>query len=189
MTETLSASQLSSTQLELEITEGILLERSGLVLSALDSLRQMGVRLAIDDFGTVSPFHLDPDLRLDTELFEGAGRGVPGLPARTGAVGCHGHLRMAPVRRLARKMADNGLLDPAVAAAIGRVTGVARHSTRLGNGLTKEQAHNLLNGPNPKTLAGKRDRVRTVTVRPESKPGSTNGQPRPASPKAASSGL
>ena len=33
------------------------------------------------------------------------------------------NLRLAPVRRLAREMADNGLLDPAVAAAVGRVTG------------------------------------------------------------------
>ena len=46
-------------------------------------------------------------------------------------------------------MADNGLLDPAVAAAVGRVTGVARHGTRLGNWLTKEQANDLLNAPNP----------------------------------------
>ena len=43
------------------------------------------------------------------------------------------NLRLAPVRRLAREMADNGLLDPAVAAAVGRVTGVVRHGTRLGN--------------------------------------------------------
>ncbi len=69
------------------------------------------------------------------------------------------NLRLAPVRRLAREMADNGLLDPAVAAAVGRVTGVARHGTRLGNWLTKEQANDLLNAPNPKTLAGKRDRA------------------------------
>lgn len=32
------------------------------------------------------------------------------------------NLRLAPVRRLAREMADNGLLDSAVAAAVGRVT-------------------------------------------------------------------
>ncbi len=69
------------------------------------------------------------------------------------------NLRLAPVRRLAREMADNGLLDPAVAAAVGRVTGVARHGTRLGNWLTKEQANDLLNAPNPKTMAGKRDRA------------------------------
>ena len=69
------------------------------------------------------------------------------------------NLRLAPVRRLAREMADNGLLDPAVAAAVGWVTGVARHGTRLGNWLNKEQANDLLNAPNPRTLAGKRDRA------------------------------
>lgn len=63
------------------------------------------------------------------------------------------NLRLAPVRRLAREMADNGLLDPAVAAAVGRVSGVARHCTRVGNWLNKEQANDLLNAPNSKTLA------------------------------------
>ncbi|MGI4830928.1 MAG: tyrosine-type recombinase/integrase [Janthinobacterium lividum] len=69
------------------------------------------------------------------------------------------NLRLAPIRRLAREMADNGLLDPAVAAAIERVPGVTRRGTRLGNWLTKEQANDLLNAPDPKTLAGKRDRA------------------------------
>ncbi|MGI4831209.1 MAG: tyrosine-type recombinase/integrase [Janthinobacterium lividum] len=69
------------------------------------------------------------------------------------------NLRLAPVRRLAREMADNGLLDPAVAAAIERVPGVTHRGTRLGNWLTKEQANDLLNAPDPKTLAGKRDRA------------------------------
>lgn len=69
------------------------------------------------------------------------------------------NLRLAPVRRLAREMADNQLLDPAVAAAIERVPGVTRRGTRLGNWLTREQANDLLNAPNPKSLAGKRDRA------------------------------
>ena len=46
-----------------------------------------------------------------------------------------------------RERADNGLLDPAVAAAIERVSGVTRRGTRLGNWLTKEQANDLLNAP------------------------------------------
>ena len=69
------------------------------------------------------------------------------------------NLRLAPVRRLAREMADNGLLDPATAAAIERVPGVTRRGTRLGNWLTKEQANDLLNAPDPRTLNGKRDRA------------------------------
>ncbi len=56
-------------------------------------------------------------------------------------------------------MADNQLLDPAVAAAIERVPGVERRGTRVGNWLTKEQANDLLNSPSPKTLIGKRDRA------------------------------
>ena len=56
-------------------------------------------------------------------------------------------------------MADNGLLDPAIAAAIERVPGVTRRGTRLGNWLTKEQANDMLNAPDPRTLNGKRDRA------------------------------
>ena len=37
----------------------------------------------------------------------------------------HRHFRLVPVRRLTREMADDGLLDPAVAAAIARVAKVA----------------------------------------------------------------
>ena len=49
---------------------------------------------------------------------------------------CVSHL----IRKLAREMSDNGLLDPAVAAAIGRVPGVERRGTRAGNWLLKDQA-------------------------------------------------
>ena len=69
------------------------------------------------------------------------------------------NLRLSPIRKLAREMSDNGLLDPAVAAAIGRVPGVERRGTRAGNWLLKEQANALLNAPDPRTLTGKRDRA------------------------------
>ena len=69
------------------------------------------------------------------------------------------NLRLAPVRRLAREMADSSLLAPETAAAIERVPGVTRRGTRVGNWLTKEQANDLLNAPDPKSLAGKRDRA------------------------------
>ena len=69
------------------------------------------------------------------------------------------NLRLAPVRRLAREMAENGRLAPEIAAAIERVPGVTRRGTRVGNWLTKEQANDLLNAPDPRTLKGKRDRA------------------------------
>lgn len=62
-------------------------------------------------------------------------------------------------RLFAGEMVDNQYLDPAVAAAIERVPGVERRSHRIGNWLTKEQANELLNAPDPGTLAGKRDRA------------------------------
>ncbi len=78
---------------------------------------------------------------------------------------------VAGARRLARRR--SGGTSPAGARLIrprppaghrtgpGAFTGGsgARHGTRLGNWLTKEQANDLLNAPNPKTLAGKRDRA------------------------------
>ena len=69
------------------------------------------------------------------------------------------NLRLSPIRKLAREMSDNGMLDPAVAAAIERVPGVERRGTRAGNWLLKDQANALLNAPDVRTLTGKRDRA------------------------------
>ena len=69
------------------------------------------------------------------------------------------NLRLSPVQKLARELADNQLLDPLVASAIERVPGVEKRGTRIGNWLMKDQANQLLNAPNPETLAGRRDRA------------------------------
>ena len=69
------------------------------------------------------------------------------------------NLRLSPIRKLAREMADNEMLDPAPAAAIERVPGVEKRGHRVGNWLMKDQANDLLNAPDPKTLTGLRDRA------------------------------
>jgi len=69
------------------------------------------------------------------------------------------NLRLSPLRKLAREMADNGLLDPGIASAIERTKGVKHEGVRVGNWLLKEQANELLNAPDPSTLKGKRDRA------------------------------
>ncbi len=69
------------------------------------------------------------------------------------------NLRLSPIRKLAREMADNGLLDPAMASAIERVPGLEKRGNRVGNWLMKEQANDLLNAPDPNTLTGLRDRA------------------------------
>lgn len=69
------------------------------------------------------------------------------------------NVRLTPVRRLAAEAADNGLLDPAVAAGIARVKGAKQQGTRTGNWLTVPQAERLINAPDLSTLKGKRDRA------------------------------
>ena len=67
--------------------------------------------------------------------------------------------RLAAVRRLTTEAADNGLLDPAVAAAIARVHGLKCSGVRLGNWLDEQHAAALLITPAGDTLRGKRDRA------------------------------
>lgn len=67
--------------------------------------------------------------------------------------------RLTAIRALLQEAADNGLVDPHLAAGIARVKGVTNGGVRLGNWLSKEQAQELLNAPNTKTLKGLRDRA------------------------------
>lgn len=66
---------------------------------------------------------------------------------------------LSAIRRLGFEAADSGLLDPNVAAAVGRVKGVRREGRRTGNWLTKDQARRLLSVPDASTFTGKRDRA------------------------------
>lgn len=67
--------------------------------------------------------------------------------------------RLVAIRKLAREAADNGLIDQATAAAIGRAEGVRKEGKRLGNWLTRDQAQRLLEIPDVETLKGLRDRA------------------------------
>jgi len=69
------------------------------------------------------------------------------------------NLRLSAIRKLAAEAADNQLIDPVLAAAIGRVKGVTSGGRRVGNWLTKEQAQELLDRPDTTTLKGLRDRA------------------------------
>lgn len=66
---------------------------------------------------------------------------------------------LSAIRRLAVEAADNGLVDPQAAAAVGRVEGVKQEGRRAGNWLTKDQAQHLLETPDTSTLKGLRDRA------------------------------
>jgi site-specific recombinase XerD len=69
------------------------------------------------------------------------------------------NLRLSPIRKLAQEMADNGLLDAALARGIENVPGVKQAGIRVGNWLMGPQATELLNAPDPDTLGGLRDRA------------------------------
>jgi hypothetical protein len=69
------------------------------------------------------------------------------------------NLRLGPVRRLAYKAADCGLLNPDLAAGIRRVKGVKKIGVRLGNWLTPEQSVRLRHADTVENLTGERDRA------------------------------
>jgi integrase len=69
------------------------------------------------------------------------------------------NVQLSAIRRLCVEAADNGLIAPELAAGIARVRSVPRHTTRMGNWLTVDQAQDLLDAPDRETLTGKRDRA------------------------------
>jgi site-specific recombinase XerD len=69
------------------------------------------------------------------------------------------NVRLSALRKLAAEAADNRLLAPDLAAAIGRVQGAKRQGRRTGNWLTRSQAEGMLSLPDRATHRGKRDLV------------------------------
>lgn len=69
------------------------------------------------------------------------------------------NVRLAALRKLAAEAADNGLLDPVLAAGISKVRGARQLGVRAGNWLTLEEARLLLAAPDSWTLKGNRDRA------------------------------
>jgi site-specific recombinase XerD len=68
-------------------------------------------------------------------------------------------IRMSAIRKLAAEAADNGLLDPELAAGISRVKSVKSVGIRVGNWLSLRQAQALVNAPDIATVKGLRDRA------------------------------
>lgn len=69
------------------------------------------------------------------------------------------NVKLCAVRKLAQEAADNGYMDPMLASGVGKVKGVKIAGTRAGNWLTLEQAQQLINAPDIRTVKGLRDRA------------------------------
>jgi integrase/recombinase XerD len=69
------------------------------------------------------------------------------------------NLALSALRRMVKQANMNGLIPYDRAAILRGVTGVKAGGVRIGNWLTQEQAQQLLNTPNTKTLKGLRDRA------------------------------
>ena len=69
------------------------------------------------------------------------------------------NLRLSAIWALAMEAADNGLVDPHLAAGIARVKGITSGGRRMGNWLSKDQAQELLDAPDTKAVKGLRDRA------------------------------
>jgi diguanylate cyclase (GGDEF)-like protein len=107
ITDALGASRIPPELLELEITEGSLLERSVAVSNVLSSLRALGVSLAIDDFGTgyssLAYLH-----RLPIQLLKIDRTFLSGLPLDAGAVALTSTI-IAMARNLNTKVLAEGV--------------------------------------------------------------------------------
>jgi integrase len=67
--------------------------------------------------------------------------------------------KLSAIRALASEAADNGLLDPQLAAGVSRVKGVSSAGIRTGNWLSQVDAQRLLDAPDATTRKGVRDRA------------------------------
>ena len=68
-------------------------------------------------------------------------------------------IHLAALRKLAEEAADEGLLDPQIAAGVCRVRGPRRLGRRLGNWLGLDEAQALISTPGADTLKGVRDQA------------------------------
>jgi integrase len=67
------------------------------------------------------------------------------------------NVRLSAVRKLIGEARRNGILDAEQAAQLADVPNIRQQGIRLGNWLTREQARELLAGPDRSTVKGKRD--------------------------------
>jgi site-specific recombinase XerD len=96
--------------------------------------------------------------RTGQQLNKASVQGYKSMLSDRGLASSTVNVRLAAVKKLAGEAADNGLLDPALAAGVSRVGGVKNQGRRAGNWLTLQAASDLIRKPDS-SLIGKRDRA------------------------------
>jgi site-specific recombinase XerD len=96
-----------------------------------------------------------------TVLNKAAVQGYRAQLEHAGVSGASINQPLSAIRKLARELSDN-ITDPAarmLLEGVAKVEGVRAEGKRMGNWLTLEQASELVNAPDTKTLKGLRDRA------------------------------
>lgn len=137
ITDALGASGIPPQLLELEITEGSLLERGPAISDVLLKLRALGVSLAIDDFGTgyssLAYLH-----RLPIQLLKIDRSFLAGLPSDAGAVALTSTI-VAMARNLKMKVLAEGVEDVAQWTFLRNVGCDYAQGWHIGTPMTAEQ--------------------------------------------------
>jgi diguanylate cyclase (GGDEF)-like protein/PAS domain S-box-containing protein len=143
--QALAQSQLPAAQLEIELTESVLMQDSDVTLSVLHGLRQAGVRLSLDDFGTgfsslsyLRRFPLD-QLKIDRSFVTPLGAGTDDASALAVVKAIHGLAQALKLEVLAEGVETGEQLD-----LLSQLGCVLAQGYRFARPLTAEQTQQFI---------------------------------------------
>lgn len=143
--QALTQSQLPAERLEIELTESVLMQDSDVTLSVLHGLRQAGVRLSLDDFGTgfsslsyLRRFPLD-QLKIDRSFVTPLGAGTDDISALAVVKAIHGLAQALNLEVLAEGVETREQLD-----LLSQLGCVLAQGYRFARPLTVEQTRDFI---------------------------------------------
>jgi len=143
--QALTQSQLPAERLEIELTESVLMQDSDVTLSVLHGLRQAGVRLSLDDFGTgfsslsyLRRFPLD-QLKIDRSFVTPLGAGTDDISALAVVKAIHGLAQALNLEVLAEGVETGEQLD-----LLSQLGCVLAQGYRFARPLTADQTRDFI---------------------------------------------